>query len=889
MVSRYNEIMQSARELRQKYLTFFEKKGALRLPSASLVAEDPTLMFTVAGMVPFKAYFENSATPPRNSLTTAQKCLRTKDIDDIGDTSHCTFFEMLGNFSFGDYFKTEAVAWAWEFLKDEMGLDPLTQLRVTVYHDDNETYHLWRGCGMPNERITRLGQKTNYWPANALEEKTQGPCGPCSEIFFDTRPELPFDTDWDGEGSRWLEIWNLVFTQFTGSGEGEAYQLIALPKNNIDTGMGLDRTVAAINNLSGPFETDLLRPLISVLEELSGKSYASSADNPNDIAFRRIADHARAAVFLLSDGVTPDRTGRGYVLRRLMRRAVVAGIRQLNFDTPFLHQIVPTVLEVMGEAYPDLVTRKSYILEQIKQEETLFRRTLQNGLARLDDALTGGGELSGEAAFDLYDTFGLPFEITREIAAERGTVVDEAGYETARAEAVKRSREAQGKVDVWGEANDALTDLLKSLPTTEFVGYRETTVDVQIVGLIAGSVPVQSAEAGQTVDVLLNVSPFYAESGGQVGDSGELRTAYSVFEVTDTKKQNGLFFHKGAVKSGTIAVGDVLKAHVDVMRRHDVCRNHTATHLLHKALRDRLGGHVQQRGSLVAPDKLRFDFAHTQALTDADLKAIEDEVNAAILASLPVVVEEKPITEARQMGAMMLFGEKYGDLVRVVSVGGPYSREFCGGTHVQNASQIGPFRLISEASASAGVRRIEAVTGRGANTHDTQNTDRLKAVAQILSVSPQSVPETVQKLQADLKAARTQIAQLSKAQTGNASERLAASAKAVRGVPVVIARADVADGAALSALLDEVFGRMPNGIVVLGGEVDGAKLVFAAKAAKTAVAQGVHMGNVVKAAAQAAGGNGGGRPDFAQAGGRDISKLGDALRAAEETLVSQLA
>ena len=882
--------MIAARELRQKYLTFFENKGALRLPSASLVADDPTLMFTVAGMVPFKAYFEDRAAPPRSSVTTAQKCLRTKDIDDIGDTSHCTFFEMLGNFSFGDYFKTEAVQWAWEFLTVELGLDPLTQLRVTVYHDDNEAYQLWRGCGLPPERIARLGQKTNYWPANALEEKTQGPCGPCSEIFFDTRPDLPFDTDWDGEGSRWLEIWNLVFTQFTGSGEGDAYQLIALPKKNIDTGMGLDRTAAAINNLSGPFETDLLRPLISTLEELSGKTYTSSADSADDIAFRRIADHARASVFLLADGVTPDRTGRGYVLRRLMRRAVVAGIRGLGFgDAPFLHQLVPTVVDIMGEAYPDLVTRKSYVLEQIKQEETLFRRTLQNGLARLDDALAGGS-LSGEAAFDLYDTFGLPFEITREIAGERGVTVDEAGYEAAREKAVQRSREAQGKVDVWGEANDALSELLKSLPPTDFVGYRETTVDVQIVGLIAGTQPVQSADAGQEVDVLLNISPFYAESGGQVGDAGELRTAYSVFTVNDTKKQNGLFFHKGVVRSGSIAVGDSLKAHVDVMRRHDVCRNHTATHLLHKALRDRLGSHVQQRGSLVAPDKLRFDFAHTQALTDADMKAVEEEVNAAILASLPVVVEEKPITEARQMGAMMLFGEKYGDTVRVVSVGGPYSREFCGGTHVQNASQIGPFRLLSEGSASAGVRRLEAVTGRGATAHDGLVSDRLKAVAQLLAVSPQAVPETVQKLQADLKAARLQIAQMSKAQAGSAAESLAASARTVSGVPVVVASAEnIADGAALSVLLDDVFGRMPNGVVVLGGEVEGGKLVFAAKSAKTAVAQGVHAGNLVKAAAQASGGGGGGRPDFAQAGGRDASKLEGALRAAEETLAAQLA
>ena len=445
----------------------------------------------------------------------------------------------------------------------------------------------------------------------------------------------------------------------------------------------------------------------------------------------------------------------------------------------------------------------------------------------------------------------------REIAGERGIVVDEAAYEAGRTKARLLSQEAQGKVDVWGEANDALSDLLKSLPPTDFVGYQNTTSDAQIVGLIVDGQPAQSVEPGQTADVLLNVTPFYAESGGQVGDAGELRTNYAVFTVTDTKKQSGLFFHRGTVKSGTFVVGDELKAHVDVSRRRDVCRNHTATHLLHKALRDRLGSHVQQRGSLVASDKLRFDFAHGESLTDADMKAVEDEVNAAILSDLPVLIEEKPITEARQMGAMMLFGEKYGELVRVVSVGGAYSREFCGGTHVPSAAQIGPFRILSEGSASAGVRRVEAVTGRGATAHDAQTAERLKATAQILNVAPQMVPETVQKLQADLKAARQQIAQLGKQQAGNQAEQLAAHAKMINEVPVVVASAEnLADSAALSALVDDVFGRVANGVVVLGGEIGDGKLAFVAKAAKSAVTKGVHAGNIVKAAAQASGGGG---------------------------------
>ena len=879
----------SARELRQKYLTFFEQKGALRLPSESLVTDDPTLLFTVAGMVPFKAYFEDRATPPSQSVTTSQKCLRTKDIDDIGDTSHCTFFEMLGNFSFGDYFKNEAVAWAWEFLTKELGLNPQTQLRVTVFQDDDEAYQLWRGCGLPPERITRLGEKTNYWPANAIATKAQGPCGPCSEIFFDTKPGEPFDVEWDGEGSRWLEIWNLVFTQFTGEGEGDNYKLVPLPKKNIDTGMGLDRTAAAINNLSGPFETDLLRPIIFKLEGLSGKTYTSTPDGAVDIAFRRVADHVRASVFLLSDGVTPDRTGRGYVLRRLMRRAVVAGIRVLGFaDDNFLHHVVPTVLDVMGDAYPDLREREVYILDQMRQEEALFRRTLQNGLARLDDALSAGS-LSGEEAFRLYDTYGLPFEITREIADERGVTVDEAGYEAAENEAKQRSRDAQGKVDVWGGANDDLSALLKSLKPTEFTGYGETQTDAKIVGLVVDGQPAPYVTEGQTVDVLLDKSPFYAESGGQVGDAGQLTWDGGSVLITDTKKQNGLWFHKGVVQTGALRVNDTVMAQVDNNRRRDVCRNHTATHLLHKALRDRLGSHVQQRGSLVAPDRLRFDFAHGQSLTDADLKAVEDEVNAAILSDLPVQIDEKPIDEARQMGAMMLFGEKYGDTVRVVSVGGEYSREFCGGTHVREAAQIGPFRVVSEGSASAGVRRIEAVTGTSAQKVDWQTSERLKATAQILNVNPQAVPETVQKLQADLKAARAQLAELSRKQAGNVAEELAKQAKTLGGdVPVVVASAQVSDSAALSALVDDVFGRLQNGVVVLGGEIGDGKLAFVAKAAKTATTRGVHAGNIVKAAAQASGGGGGGCPDFAQAGGRDVQKLEDALRAAEALLQTQL-
>ncbi|MES2465014.1 MAG: alanine--tRNA ligase [Armatimonadota bacterium] len=876
-----------ARELRQKYLEFFEQKGALRLPSDSLVADDPTLLFTVAGMVPFKAYFEGRATPPRPSLTTAQKCLRTIDIDDIGDISHCTLFEMLGNFSFGDYFKTEAVTWAWEFLTEVLRLDP-KHLRVTVFKDDDVAYDLWtKTCGLPPERVTRLGEKTNYWPANAIVEKSQGPCGPCSEIFFDLKPDEPFDTDWDGEGSRWLEIWNLVFTQFTGEGEGDNFRLTPLPKQNIDTGSGLERTAAAINRLSGPFETDVLRPIISRLEELSDIRYTSSPDASADIAFRRIADHARATTFLLSDGVTPDRTGRGYVLRRLMRRAIVAGIRQLGFENEtFLDQVIPTVVQIMKDAYGELAEREAYILEQVRQEEALFRRTLANGLARLEDELAKG-ELSGERAYFLYDTFGLPFEITREIAGERGISVDQSGYDKAREIAVTGSRPTD--INVWAGANKAADDLLKSLQPTQFVGYTQTKSQSKIVGLLADGVPVERVSAGQNgIDVLLDVTPFYAESGGQVGDSGALRGVTGALLVTDTKKKNGIYFHRANVADGTLAVGDTVVAEIDNDRRRDIMRNHTATHLLHKALRDRLGTHVQQRGSLVAPDRLRFDFAQNRALTFEDIEEVEAEVNAAILRELPVVIEELPISEAKKLGAMMLFGEKYGDVVRVVSVGGEFSREFCGGTHVGNAAQIGPFRLVSEGSASAGVRRVEAITGRAAEAFDAANNERIKAISSLLGIPASQTPEAVEKLQTEVKQLRQAIAQAQRTQAGNQAAALAGEAKKIGDVPTVVAQpTGIESGEALSSLADDILNRLKNGVVVLATAA-GGKVLFVAKASKDAVAKGAKAGDIVKAAAQAAGGGGGGRPDFAQAGGKDISKIGEALAEAEATLSRQL-
>ncbi|WP_394794342.1 alanine--tRNA ligase [Armatimonas sp.] len=874
-----------ARELRQKYLSFFESKGALRLPSDPLPTDDPTLLFTVAGMVPFKAYFEDRATPPRKSVVTSQKCLRTKDIEDIGDISHCTFFEMLGNFSFGDYFKKEAIAWSTEFLFDVLKLER-SRIRVTIYEEDQEAYDFWRANGMPHERIARLGQKTNYWPSNAIVEQSQGPCGPCSEIFFDLQPQLPFDQDWDGEGSRWLEIWNNVFTQYTGQGTGDDYKLIELPKKNIDTGMGLERTAAAINNLAGPFETDLLRPVIAVMEQLSGKSYTSTPDSPTDIAFRRIADHVRAATFILCDGVTPGSSDKGYILRRLMRRAIVAGIRHLGFENEtFMDRAVPGVVQNMKDYYPELVDRQEAILEAVKLEETSFRNTLKNGLARLEDALVKG-TLDGAEAHFLYHTYGLPFEVTAEVALERGITVDRESYETAQKEHSEKSK--NDDVVTWVVTDESTKELLRSLPHTKFVGYDQVRTETQVVGILQNGKPLQELAEGEEAELILAESPFYAESGGQVGDTGTIDfdqergagVVYSsLFEVTGTHKRDGIWFHHGKVTQGTMPLHADVTAKVSA-ERFDIRRNHTATHLLHKALRSQLGTHVAQKGSLVAPDRLRFDFSHNTALTDDELVSIEVEVNRAIRRRLRVEIIETSQEEARKHGAMMLFGEKYGDVVRMVSIGSDYSIELCGGIHVASAEDIGLFRIVSEGSAAAGVRRIEALTGRGAYEYLTGRDNTLKAAGSLLSAKPEAVPEAIERLQAHVKELQHELKSLKSAATGSLADTLLAEAIEKDGYKVIVAAVETDD---VSKLADELVGRIGAGVVVLGA-VSGEKLVFVAKATKDAVAKGVHCGNLVKAAAQASGGGGGGRPDFAQAGGRDASKLDDALAAARAAL-----
>ncbi len=859
-------------DLRKLYLEFFESKGALRLPSDSLVTNDPTLLFTVAGMVPLVPYFLGEQEPPSRSVTTVQKCLRTNDIDGIGDSSHCTFFEMLGNFSFGGYFKKEAIAWSWEFLIDVLKLD-LDRLRVTVYKDDDEAFALWESVGMPTRKIFRFGEDTNYWPANVISDGPNTACGPCSEIFFDTRPNLPPtpDAEWDDE--RWLEIWNNVFTQFERRDGGI---LTPLPRKNIDTGMGLERTTAAINDLRGPFETDFFVPIIERLQSLSGKTYTRTEDQKTDIAFRRVADHVRAMTFLIGDGVLPSNVGRGYVLRRLMRRAILAGRNVLGFEKPFLAAVVPTIVAEYQEVYQELKHREFTILRYAEIEESQFRKTLAGGSDRLNALLEGlseGDKLPGDDVFTLFTTYGFPSEMTREIALERGVGIDQKRYEERLAEhALISNAGREREVMVKNVVVQALRET--GVPSTLFTGYSETVSAAKVVAIIAGSTLTSEAQEGETVQLLLDQTPFYAEAGGQVGDTGRIHSDYSELTVDDTTKDSGYYFHKVTVTAGVVKLGEVVRADVDVCRRDAIRRNHSTTHLLHHALQQVLGSHVQQRGSMVAPDRLRFDFSHDKPMSGDEIRRVEAIVNEQILADYAVDTSEKPIDEAKRMGAMMLFGEKYGSTVRVVSMGP--SLEFCGGTHVAHTSQAGLFKLVSEGSSQAGVRRIEGVTGERALLKILDQERILQDASSALKTTPTNLVAALERLQSDLKSKEKELASLQKAAAGGIVAELVANATLVGGASFVVSTVAGADGDTLRTLTDEILGQLKSGVVILGS-AEGGKVSLAIKVSKDLVDRKVNAAAIVKAAAVVVGGGGGGRPEFAQAGGKDPSKLEEAL------------
>jgi alanyl-tRNA synthetase len=871
-------------EIREKYLKFFENKGSLIAPSDSLVPNDPTILFTIAGMVQFKPYFIGERIPPRRRITTSQKCLRTGDLDIVGTTaSHHTFFEMLGNFSFGDYFKEEAITWAWEFLTQVLSI-PRERIWVTVYKNDDEAASIWESkTDVLKERIIRLGEKSNYWPSNAPSEGPNGPCGPCSEIFYDYGEDVgcgSSDCGPDCDCGRFCEIWNLVFTQYNREDGGV---LTPLPQRNIDTGMGLERVARLMQGGKTNFDTDLFLPIINKMTSMCGAEYGK--DKAVDVALRVIADHERAMVFAISDGVMPSNVGRGYVLRRIIRRAVLKG-RSLGMKDLFLDQLIPVVVEIMKSAYPEIEERQAHIRRTVRAEEEKFTRTLDMGLQKLEEAISrfsesGSSEIPGMEAFVLYDTYGFPLELTLEIAAERGLTVETQGFEEAMEEQRRRAREGSDiSAEVFAGSLGALAEIEKTVPSTEFVGYKSFETKSLVVGILKDGELVHSATAGEKVNIVLDKTPFYPEGGGQVTDEGTFSSDALEVRITNCSRVGTLIIHSGEVLSGSLKTGSEVHAAIDMPRRLSTMRNHSATHLLQKALRMTLGDHVVQSGSLVEPTRFRFDFTHPQGIDACEMREIEKIVNDAIARDLVVETYETTLEEAKAGGAMALFSEKYGGVVRVVKAE-EFSMELCGGTHVGRTSQIGLFKVLSESSVGAGLRRIEAVTGSYALEYLLEREELLNKAADILKTGPIDVPEAVEKLHESLRAAEKQIEQLQRKSAAGEADEIASRVEEIDGIQFVSAQTKVGDVDLLSTLADALAGKIKSGVIVLGGPADG-KAIFVCKVTPDLVARGLHAGNIVREVAKVAGGGGGGRPDFAQAGGKDSGKLADALAKARE-------
>ena len=876
-------------EIREKFLRFFESKGHLRLPSFSVVPQDdPTLLFINAGMTPLKPYFlgKKPVFPGHEGewyrVTTCQKSVRTGDIENVGRTNrHQTVFEMLGNFSFGDYFKKEAIEWAWEFLTrpEWLGLDP-ERIYVTIYKDDDEAFAHWTRVGVPPEKIHRFDADENFWPQNAPTKGPNGPCGPCSEIYYDRGPAFGNDTWADyyqtRESNRFVELWNLVFPQYDRKDGGV---LEPLPKPNIDTGMGLSRVAMVLQGVTDFYETDEFQPLIAKIVELTGVSY----EGPSSVAHRVIAEHARAVAFILSDGVHFSNTGRGYVVRRLLRRAVRFGYL-LGLHEPFMYQLAEVVAEVMGGVYPELKENLTSVQRQIKIEEEQFLRTLESGIKRLDAMLANlgpGDTLSGREAFTLYDTYGFPLDLTIEIAAERGIQVDTEGFEQALEEQQERARAAAAfSKELFKKSNEALAALAADYGGTKFVGYESLEATAQVKLLLVGEQTLEEAPAGTEVQVVLDRTPFYAEGGGQVGDAGVLEWEGGWAKVATTRKNpDGIFLHMARVEEGTLKAGTVVRALVDAHRR-DTEKNHTATHLLHAALRAVLGPHVQQRGSYVGPDRLRFDFSQFEPISPKDLARVELLVNRWIQADFPVSYTYKPLEEARKEGAMALFGEKYGDVVRVVSVEGAVdnvtSKELCGGCHVRRTGEIGALVIVAEESVAAGVRRIEALTGTGATQYVREMLDRVGGLARELGTSPEHLRERVNKLQDELKAREKEVEklklELARAQLGGTA---AVALKEAGGYRFLAVKLEGLEAGALRGAADELMEKHRADLVAVGS---GQNLVI--KVSKAAQERGLDAGVVMKRLSATAGGRGGGKGPLAQGGGFDLDKAFGALEQA---------
>ncbi|GAB6934332.1 alanine--tRNA ligase [Calditerricola yamamurae] len=869
-----------ASEIRRKFLDFFASKGHKIEPSAPLVPiDDPSLLWINAGMAPLKKYFDGRLVPDNPRIANAQKCIRTNDIENVGKTArHHTLFEMLGNFSIGDYFKEEAITWAWEFLtgKEWIGFDP-DRLSVTIHPEDDEAFEIWhKKIGLPEERIIR--HEDNFWDIG------EGPCGPCSEIFYDRGEHLnhtaasPEELYPGGENERYLEVWNLVFSQFNHNPDGTYTEL---PKKNIDTGMGLERMASILQDVPTNFDTDLFRPIIDRTAELSGLRYG--VDREQDVAFKVIADHVRAVTFAIGDGALPGNEGRGYVIRRLLRRAVRYG-KVLGIDRPFLHELVPVVGAIMGDYYPEVVEKADLIRRVIRTEEERFHETLEEGLSLLQELVDaakreGRDTITGEEVFRLYDTYGFPLDLTEDFAAEQGLKVDRDGFETEMAKQRERARAARGELSGMRVQGGVLGDLTVE---SAFVGYDRLEVETRVAALVKDDALVNEVAEGDTAQVILAETPFYAESGGQVADKGRIVGPNGELEVEDVQKgPNGQHVHTVRVVRGRVCVGDAVTAAVDRAARADIVKNHTATHLLHKALKEVLGEHANQAGSLVAPDRLRFDFTHFSALTDEELQRIERRVNEQIWKQIDVTIFHTELEKARAMGAMALFGEKYGDVVRVVQVG-DYSLELCGGCHVRNTAEIGLFKIVSESGIGAGTRRIEAVTGRHAYAYLNEQLDLLRTAADMLKAGHVGdVPARIQHLQEELRELERQNESLQARLSRLEAQTLAERAETVEGVKVIAAKVSGVDMDGLRTLCDELKKKLGSGIVVLGTAGEG-KVNLVAGVTADLVQRGFHAGKLVKEVAARCGGGGGGRPDMAQAGGRQPQRLDEALAYVKE-------
>ena len=871
-------------ELRQMFLDFFESKGHLVMNSFSLVPQnDNSLLLINAGMAPLKPYFTGAEIPPRTRVATCQKCIRTGDIENVGKTArHGTFFEMLGNFSFGDYFKHEAIAWSWEFLTKVVGLDE-NRLYPSVYEEDDEAFDIWnKEIGVPADRIFRFGKEDNFWEHGA------GPCGPCSEIYYDRgekygcgKPGCTVGCDCD----RYMEVWNNVFTQFENDGEGH-YE--TLKQKNIDTGMGLERLAVVVQDVDSIFDVDTLCALRNKVCEVAGKTYGVHHDD--DVSIRLITDHMRSATFLISDGVMPTNEGRGYVLRRLIRRAARHG-RLLGIEGPFLEKLSETVIEGSKDGYPELEEKKTFILNVLHNEESQFNKTIDQGLKILADLEAemkeaGKSVLGGSDAFRLYDTYGFPIDLTKEILEEKGYTIDEDGFKEEMEVQRKRARESRAVSNYMG-ADATVYDEIDRNITTEFTGYDKLEATSKVTVLTTETEIVDSLMEGQKGTIFVEKTPFYATMGGQEGDTGVITTANGVFRVEDTiKLRGGKYGHVGVMESGMISGGEEVTLKVDEQERKDTCKNHSATHLLQKALKTVLGAHVEQKGSLVNPTRLRFDFAHFQAMTPEEIAETEALVNKEIQAALPVNTQIMGIEEAKKTGAMALFGEKYGDEVRVVSMG-DFSVELCGGTHVANTANITLFKIVSEAGVAAGVRRIEALTGNNVIEYYRQMEENLHTIAKTLKTSPAEITEKITHLQKEVKELQSENESLKSKMAQDSLGNVMDQVVEVKGVKVLASAVDGVDMNGLRDLGDQLKEKLGEGVVVLASAKDG-KVSLLAMATQGAMDKGAHAGNLIKAAAAIVGGGGGGRPNMAQAGGKNPDKIPEAIAKVAELVEGQL-